>query len=98
MEDFWRAALCHALRSKLAFGGVADYESRCTRLLPALLSLVRHRAPSQRHGLLTPEVLHYGRPTKSSANAKLSSARLSNGIPNASSGRIPDQRHGLTPC
>lgn len=76
------------------FGSIQDARGFCQRFSPWYNAEHYHSGI----GLLAPELLHYGRPMESSANAKLSSARLSNGIPNASSERISDHRHGLPPC
>jgi hypothetical protein len=47
-------------------------DSGCTRLLPAILSWYNTEHYHSGIGLLAPELLHYGRPMESSANAKLS--------------------------
>ena len=60
------------------FGSIQDARGFCQRFFPWYNTEHHHSGI----GLLTPEVLHYGRPTKSSANAKLSSARLCRDIRN----------------
>jgi putative transposase len=76
------------------FGSIQDARAFCQVFFPWYNTEHHHSGI----GLLTPEVLHHGRAERSSPNARLFSARLFNGIPNASSGRTPDHRRDLPLC